>query len=75
MIFELIEIVCALLAGGLLGMLFELIYETKHLQALESENELLRRELKERGEKDQKTQVVEVLDRRSIDAGHLFDTF
>lgn len=75
MIFELIEIVCALLAGGLLGMLFELLYETKHLQALEAENELLRRELKERSEKDHKTQVVEVLDRRSIDAGHLFDTF
>ena len=69
-----IYIVGALAVGALAGMIIELGIDNDTIRALREANDRLTLENEELRQKAP-AQVVEILDRKSVEAGRLFDPF
>ena len=70
-----IYIIGALAVGFLIGMILELVIDAQTIRELQEDNRRVKMELELLQKEKKQPQTVEILDRRSIDAGNLFTPF
>ncbi|MBQ1572870.1 MAG: hypothetical protein IIZ78_17200 [Clostridiales bacterium] len=70
-----IYIIGALAVGFLIGMILELVIDAQTIRELQEDNRRVKMELEMIQKEKRQPQTVEILDRRSIDAGNLFTPF
>ena len=70
-----IYIIGALAVGFLIGMILELVIDAQTIRELQEDNRRVKMELELLQKEKRQPQTVEILDRRSIDAGNLFTPF
>lgn len=70
-----IYIIGALAVGFLIGMILELVIDAQTIRELQEDNRRVKMELELIQKEKKQPQTVEILDRRSIDAGNLFTPF
>ncbi|MBQ1296330.1 MAG: hypothetical protein IIY21_19950 [Clostridiales bacterium] len=70
-----IYIIAALAVGFLIGMILELVIDAQTIRELQEDNRRVKMELELLQKEKKQPQTVEILDRRSIDAGNLFTPF
>ena len=70
-----IYIIAALAVGFLIGMILELVIDAQTIRELQEDNRRVKMELELLQKEKRQPQTVEILDRRSIDAGNLFTPF
>lgn len=70
-----IYIIAALAVGFLIGMILELVIDAQTIRELQEDNRRVKMELEMIQKEKRQPQTVEILDRRSIDAGNLFTPF
>lgn len=61
--------------GFLIGMILELVIDAQTIRELQEDNRRVKMELEMIKKEKRQPQTVEILDRRSIDAGNLFTPF
>lgn len=61
--------------GFLIGMILELVIDAQTIRELQEDNRRVKMELEMIQKEKRQPQTVEILDRRSIDAGNLFTPF
>ena len=61
--------------GFLIGMILELVIDAQTIRELQEDNRRVKMELELIQKEKRQPQTVEILDRRSIDAGNLFTPF
>ena len=73
-VITILTIICLFAIGVIAGMIIELGIDSETIRQLREHNKKLRLE-SEALRQEAPDRVVEILDRRSIDAGSLFDPF